>query len=406
MGFDFNNPFGSITELLTSLLINLGLPQPLVSVILAVVGAGILAGVTLTTAGVFNIWLERKIGARFQDRLGPNRVGPFGLFQGIADAIKLTLKEDITPTGADKVVFNVAPLLAVMSVVGLWAVVPFAPQLIGADLNVGVLYVVAIGGVGTLSVIMAGWSSNNKYALLGALRTVAMLISFEIPMVLVLLVPTMLAGSMGMVAIVNGQDVWFLLLAPVAAFVFFVSSLAEVGRTPFDLIEAESEIVAGYNIEYSGMKFGMFMVAEFFHSFTIGALFTVLFLGGWRGPGSETYPILGLVYFVAKTFFMYFIVMWIRYTFPRVRIDQMMALNWKFLTPLALVVVMATAVVDKLALSQGWPRTPVHLALNGTLVLLTLGLMQAYARALRRRVEGMRQPEAGEIAGAAVGPGS
>ncbi|HEX9797298.1 MAG TPA: NADH-quinone oxidoreductase subunit NuoH [Anaerolineales bacterium] len=405
MEFDFNNPFGSITRLLTDLLLGLGLDQPLVAFILAVVGAGILAGATLTTAGVFNIWLERKVGARFQDRLGPNRVGPFGLFQGIADAIKLVLKEDITPLGADKVVFNIAPLLAVMSVVGLWAVVPFAPQLIGADLNVGVLYVVAIGGVGTLSVIMAGWSSNNKYALLGALRTVAMLISFEIPMVLVLLVPTMLAGSMGMVAIVDGQDVWYLLMAPVAALVFFISSLAEVGRTPFDLIEAESEIVAGYNIEYSGMKFGMFMVAEFFHSFTIGALFTVLFLGGWRGPGSETFPLLGLVYFIAKTFFMYFVVMWVRYTFPRVRIDQVMALNWKFLTPLALVIVMTTAVFDKLALEQSLPRTPVHLALNVALVLLTILALQAYARALRRKVEGLPEPEAGEVAGAAIGPG-
>jgi NADH-quinone oxidoreductase subunit H len=405
MEFDFNNPFGSITRLLTDLLLGLGLDQPLVAFILAVVGAGILAGATLTTAGVFNIWLERKVGARFQDRLGPNRVGPFGLFQGIADAIKLVLKEDITPLGADKVVFNIAPLLAVMSVVGLWAVVPFAPQLIGADLNVGVLYVVAIGGVGTLSVIMAGWSSNNKYALLGALRTVAMLISFEIPMVLVLLVPTMLAGSMGMVAIVDGQDVWYLLMAPVAALVFFISSLAEVGRTPFDLIEAESEIVAGYNIEYSGMKFGMFMVAEFFHSFTIGALFTVLFLGGWRGPGSETFPLLGLVYFIAKTFFMYFVVMWVRYTFPRVRIDQVMALNWKFLTPLALVIVMTTAVVDKLALEQALPRTPVHLVLNIALILLTILALQAYARALRRKVEGLPEPEAGEVAGAAIGPG-
>jgi NADH-quinone oxidoreductase subunit H len=377
----------------------------LVTLVMALLGAFVLAAATLTTAGVFNIWLERKVGARFQDRLGPNRVGPFGLLQTIADAIKLVLKEDIVPTGADKTVYNLAPLLAVMSVVGLWAVVPFAPQLIGADLNVGVLYVVAIGGVGTLSVIMAGWASNNKYALLGALRTVAMLISFEIPMVLVLLVPTMLAGSMGMSSIVDAQNPWFIVLAPVAALIFFVSSLAEVGRTPFDLIEAESEIVAGYNIEYSGMKFGMFMVSEFFHSFTIGALFTVLFLGGWRGPGSEAYPILGLVYFIAKTFLMYFMVMWVRYTFPRVRIDQMMALNWKFLTPLALVVVMATAIADKLASAAALPRTPVQLGLNLLLVVLTIGVMQAYARALRRRVEGMAEPEAAEIAGAALGSG-
>jgi NADH-quinone oxidoreductase subunit H len=357
----------------------------------------------LTVAGVFNIWLERKVGARFQDRLGPNRVGPFGIFQGIADAIKLVLKEDIIPEGADKTIFNIAPLLAVMSVVGLWAVIPFAPRLIGADLNVGVLYLVAIGGIGTLSIIMAGWAANNKYALLGALRTVAMLISFEIPMVLMMLVPVMLAGSMGVTQIVDAQGVPYVLLAPVAALVFFISSIAEVGRTPFDLVEAESEIVAGYNIEYSGMKFGMFMVAEFFHSFTIGAIFTALFLGGWRGPGAEAFPLLGLVYFIAKTFLMYFVVMWIRYTFPRIRIDQIMALNWKFLVPLALVVVMATAVVEKVIVEAALPRTPVHLGLNALLVVITLVIMRAYARALRRKVEGMSEPEAAEVAGAAAG---
>ena len=402
MTFDFTRPFESIAELLRTLLLNLGLSAGLVTLIMAVLGAFILAAATLTTAGVFNIWLERKVGARFQDRLGPNRVGPFGLFQGIADAIKLTLKEDIIPDGADKPIFNLAPLLAVMSVVGLWAVIPFAPRLIGADLNVGVLYLVAIGGIGTLSIIMAGWAANNKYALLGALRTVAMLISFEIPLVLMMLVPVMLAGSMGMMEIVDAQGVPFILLAPVAALIFFISSIAEVGRTPFDLVEAESEIVAGYNIEYSGMKFGMFMVAEFFHSFTIGAIFVALFLGGWRGPGAEAFPLLGLVYFIAKTFLMYFVVMWIRYTFPRIRIDQIMALNWKFLVPLGLVVVMATAVVEKIAAEAALPRTPVHLGLNVALVLLTLIVMRAYARALRRKVEGMGEPEAAEIAGAAV----
>lgn len=403
MSFDFANPFQSIGQIFRTLLLDLGLPPGLVTLISIVVGAFLVAAVTLTTAGVFNIWLERKVGARFQDRLGPNRVGPFGLFQGIADAIKLVLKETITPEGADEAVFNLAPLLAVMSVVGLWAVVPFAPQLIGADLNVAVLYIVAIGGIGTLAIIMGGWASNNKYALLGALRTVAMLISFEIPLVLILLVPTMLAGSMGMNAIVDAQSPWFILLAPVAAIVFFISALAEVGRTPFDLVEAESEIVAGYNIEYSGMKFGMFMVAEFFHSFTIGALFAVLFLGGWRGPGAEAFPLLGLVYFVGKTFLMYFVVMWIRYTFPRIRIDQMMALSWKFLTPLALVVVVATAIVDKLAVEAAWPRTPVHLGLNLALLLLTVLVVRAYASALRRKVEHMDDPEAAEVAGAAVG---
>lgn len=393
MGFSFSDPFGSIREILRSLLLGIGLSDGLVTFIMVGLGAFLVAAITMTTAGVFNIWLERKIGARFQDRLGPNRVGPFGLLQTIADAIKLVLKEDTTPEGADKLIYNIAPLLAVMSVLGLWAVVPFAPQLVGSDLNVGVLYLVAIGGVGTLSIIMAGWASNNKYALLGALRTVAMLISFEIPMVLVLLVPTMLAGSMGMSAIVDAQETWFIFLAPVAALIFFVSALAEVGRTPFDLIEAESEIVAGYNIEYSGMKFGMFMMSEFFHSFTIGALFTALFLGGWRGPGSESFPLLGLVYFIGKTFLVYFVVMWIRFSFPRIRIDQMMALNWKFLTPLALVIVMATAIVDKVALGAALSRIPVHLGLNSLLVIVTVIILQAYARAMRTQLEKSRSLE-------------
>lgn len=405
MSFDFQDPFGSINRILTDLLLSLGLSEPLVTLLLTVVGAAVLAGATLTTAGVFLIWVERKVGARFQDRLGPNRVGPFGLFQNVADAFKLVMKELIFPQGIDLTVFSLAPLLAIVSVVGLWAVIPLAPQLIGTDINVGVLYIVSIGGVGTLSIIMGGWSSNNKYALLGALRTVAMLVSFEIPMVIVLLIPTMFAGSMGMGDIVQAQDPWYIILAPTAAFIFFLSSLAEAGRTPFDLVEAESEIVAGYNIEYSGMMFGMFMVAEFFHSFTIAALTATLFFGGWRGPLADTYPILGLVYFLLKTGLLYFVVMWIRYSFPRIRIDQMLGLNWKLLTPLALAAVSVTAVADKLAESQGWARTPTHLAANILLLIATIVVMRAYARALRKNVAGMDRPEAAEVAGAAVGSG-
>ncbi len=311
-------------------------------------------------------------------------------------------KEDITPEGADRVVYNLAPLLAISSVVGVWAVVPFAPRLIGADINVGLLYFVSIGGVGTLSVIMAGWASNNKFALLGAFRTVAMLISFEVPMVLALLVPTMLAGSMGMSEIVKQQDpVWYIVLAPVAAFIFFLTSLAEVGYTPFDIVDAESEIVAGYNIEYTGMKFGLFMVSEFLHAFTIAALTAVLFFGGWRGPLAEVYPLLGLVYFLLKVGLIYFLILLIRFTFPRIRIDHMLAMNWKFLTPLALAVVVVTAVVDKLALQAGIPRTTALLVANSALIIVTVWIVRAYARALRKKVEGMEKPEAVQIIGAA-----
>jgi NADH-quinone oxidoreductase subunit H len=382
------DPFGWLSRTWNSLLTGLGLSSDLADLLLQLVGAVVLTGFVLTLAGVFLTWLDRKLSARIQDRLGPNRVGPYGLLQSIADAIKLVTKEDITPTGADKVVYNLAPLLAVMSVAGLWAVVPFAPQLIGTDLNVGLLYLISIGSIGTLSIIMAGWASNNKYALLGAFRTVAQLVSYEVPMVLALIIPTMLAGSMGMGDIVARQrDVWFIVLAPLAGLIFFISSLAEVGRTPFDLMEAESEIVAGFNIEYSGMKFGMFYVAEFLHAFTISALTATIFLGGWQGPGAAAFPLLGLVYFLIKTAFVYFVLTLLRFTLPRIRIDQMNDLNWKFLTPLALAAVIVTAVADKASLEVGWSRTAALLAGNGALLLVTILALGRHARSLRRRLE-------------------
>lgn len=382
------DPFGWLWRTLVGLMTGVGLSEELASLILRLVGALVLTGLVLTLAGVFLTWLDRKLSARIQDRLGPNRVGPFGLLQPIADALKLVTKEDITPAGADRLVYNLAPLLAVMSVVGLWAVVPFAPQLIGSDLNVGLLYLVSIGSIGTLAIIMAGWASNNKYALLGAFRTVAQLVSYEVPMVLALIVPTMLAGSMAMGEIVARQrDIWFIFFAPLAALIFFISSLAEVGRTPFDLMEAESEIVSGYNVEYSGMKFGMFYVAEFLHAFTISALTATIFLGGWQGPGAAEYPLLGLVYFVIKTSVVYFAVTLMRFTLPRIRIDQMNALNWKFLTPLALAVVIVTAVADKAGVEAGWSRLAALLAANGALALVTLAALAAQARRLRRRIE-------------------
>ncbi|MEX0788955.1 MAG: NADH-quinone oxidoreductase subunit NuoH [Anaerolineales bacterium] len=384
----FRDPFGWVSRTWNDLLTGLGLSSELATLLLQLVGAVVLTGIVLTLSGVFLTWLDRKLSARIQDRLGPNRVGPYGLLQSVADAIKLVTKEDITPDGADKVVYNLAPLLAIMSVAGLWAVIPFAPQLIGTDLNVGLLYLISIGSIGTLSIIMAGWASNNKYALLGAFRTVAQLVSYEVPMVLALIIPTMLAGSMGMGDIVARQrDVWFVVLAPLAALIFFISSLAEVGRTPFDLMEAESEIVAGFNIEYSGMKFGMFYVAEFLHAFTISALTATIFLGGWQGPGAAAFPLLGLVYFLIKTAFVYFLLTLIRFTLPRIRIDQMNDLNWKFLTPLALAAVILTAVADKAALEAGWSRTGALLAANGAIALVTVLLLGRHARSLRRRLE-------------------
>jgi NADH-quinone oxidoreductase subunit H len=381
------DPFTLINEWLIDLLIGLGLEMSFVTTLLKFLGAAIMGTIAMVLM-LFTIWLERKIIARIQDRLGPNRVGPYGLFQTVADLLKLLGKEVLIPSGADRFVFIIAPFLVVMSVVGLWAVVPFAPTLFGTDINVGVLYTVSIGSIGTLGIMMAGLSSNNKYALLGAFRTVAMMLSYAVPMILALLVPTLLASSMGLVEIVKAQgSIWFVFLAPIAMLIFFISSVAEVGRAPFDLLEADSEIVAGFHIEYSGLAFGMFFVAEFLHAFTISALTATLFLGGWQGPGAETYPILGFVYFLIKTSFVYFVVIWFRGTFPRVRIDQLNSLNWKFLVPLALATVIVAAVVDKIAVEQGLSRILLHLAGNGVLFVFTLISLRAYSRAVRAKVE-------------------
>jgi len=395
------DPFGIIGRWLIDLVTGLGMEPGAALTLLRFLGAAILATVLLL-ACFFLIVAERKLLGRFQDRYGPNRVGPWGVFQTVADFVKLIGKEIVIPDGIDKPVYWLAPLLVVMSVVGIWAVVPFAPGFRGTDLNVGVLYIVSIGAIGTLGIIMAGWSSNNKFALLGAFRAVAQLVSYEIPMVLTLLIPTMLAGSMGVTAIVEAQkDLWFIAAAPLAAAVFLISSVAENGRAPFDLMEGESEIVAGFNIEYGGLAFGMFYVGEFLHAFTVGVLFSTLFLGGWRGPGAEAYPLLGLVYFFAKALAVWFLTIWVRGSFPRVRIDQLLALNWKFLTPLALVIVALTAVVDKMAAEQGWSQLLSLLAANAVLALVMFAVLGAYGRSVRRREEKLRGNAAALQAGSA-----
>ncbi|MCU0466821.1 MAG: NADH-quinone oxidoreductase subunit H, partial [Anaerolineae bacterium] len=259
------------------------------------------------------IWVERKFAARIQDRIGPNRVGPFGLLQPFADVVKLLGKENITPTGADKPIYNFAPPMMVASVLLIWAVVPFSPYHIGSDLEIGALYTITVASIGTLAVMMAGWASNNKYALLGAFRVVAQLISYEVPLAMAVLVPVMLAGSMAMQGIVEAQyGMWFMFSAPVAAFLFFISSQAETGRAPFDLLEAESELVAGFNIEYSGMKFAMFFAGEFMHVFTNGVLMAVFFSGGWLGPFAEQAPLLGVFYLLGKASVWYLVSLWVR----------------------------------------------------------------------------------------------
>ncbi|MCK5430619.1 MAG: NADH-quinone oxidoreductase subunit NuoH [Anaerolineales bacterium] len=381
------DPVTNIANWLENLLISLGLSDGLVTLILAVIGVVVIASVVLIL-DIFLVWLERKVVARFQDRLGPNRVGPYGLIQPIADVIKLLIKEDILPVGADKIVYNLAPIIALATVLLIWAVLPISATSVGTSLNVGLLYIVAIGALSTLGIIMAGWASNNKYALLGAFRTVAQMVSYEVPMVIAMLVPVILARSMGMTDIVEAQDgVWFIVVAPVTALIVLITSIAELGRTPFDLIEAESEIVAGFHIEYTGMKFGLFYAGELLHALTVGAIFSTLFLGGWRGPGAETYPVLGIFYFFIKAFFLYWVIMWVKYSLPRIRIDHMLSFNWKFLTPLALVVLMVTAILEKVLInSPTLVYTSVMLGANLVIIWITVLILRSRARIERQRV--------------------
>jgi len=285
-------------------------------------------------------WLERRLIGRFQNRLGPNRWGPFGLLQPIADLIKLLLKEDLTPRNADRLVFLLVPIAMLMPVFLMMAVVPFAKDTALANLNVGVLYVLAVTSLTTVAIFMAGWSSNNRYAMFGAARGVAVLISYEVPVVICLLGVVLVAGSMSLADVVAAQAIPFLLVQPLALFVFLAGTSAELNRTPFDVAEAESELIAGYHIEYSGVKFALIQAAEFGGVLTASAVIVTLFLSGWSGPVASY---LGWLWFLLKIGAVVFLFIWVRATFPRLRIDQLMALAWKFLLPLSLINLFATA---------------------------------------------------------------
>ncbi|MBM3144032.1 MAG: NADH-quinone oxidoreductase subunit NuoH [Chloroflexi bacterium] len=389
------DPINLISRWFNDLLLGWGVAENLVKVISLAIGATIVATLSLATV-IALIWVERKIAGRLQDRPGPNRAGPYGLFQPFADIIKIFTKEITIPDGADHVAFNIAPVLALGSVLLIWAVIPFAATVVGANINVGVLYIVAVGSFGVVAVLMAGWSSNNKFALLGSFRAVAQMVSYEVPMVIALLTPVLLARSMGLNDIVAAQTPWFIIVAPLAALIFLITSMAEVGRAPFDLLEAESEIVAGFHTEYSGMGFGAFYVSEFLHVWTIGALIATFFLGGWSGPGVETLPVLGILYFYLKTFIGYFVVTWIRLSLPRVRIDQLLAFNWKFLTPLSLAVLIVTAILDKaleLAAVERWAYALMMLAANLIIGWATVLILKAIEpKRKRQRVEFTPRP--------------
>ena len=390
----WNNPINFIGYWLNSILTGWHLPAAIASVLLYVIGIIVLILFAMTL-DIGLVWVERKVVARFQDRLGPNRIGPFGLIQPIADIIKMVIKEDITPDGADKIIYNIAPVLAATSVIVLWAILPLASTIYGVDLNVGLLFIVAAGALGTLAIIMAGWSSNNKYALLGAFRMVSNMISYEIPMVIILLIPTILANTMSVRGITQAQSgMWFAILSPLALLIFLISAIAELGRSPFDLNEAESEIVAGFHIEYTGMKFGWFYAGELLHAFTFGGFIAILFFGGYGGFfGLEklaalawlNIPFVQALVFIAKAMFGYWVIMWIKYSVPRIRIDHMLAFNWKFLVPLSLVVLVNTAILNKiLIVLPNWLYVLGMFASNIVIGYVTVEILRSYGRNQRK----------------------
>ena len=331
-----------------------GLPTDLVyAAFIILVAIGVLSVFVAPLAGVTS-WLERRVWGRIQSRVGPNRVGPQGILQWIADGIKNLLKEDIIPAAADKKLFTLAPYIVFVGFLATFVVIPFGSWLIVADLNIGILYILAVTSLVVIGILMAGWSSNNKWSLLGGMRAAAQIVSYEIPAGLAVLTIIFAAGTLSMQGIINAQGwrpwEWFLFYNPftfAAFFLFFTAALAEGNRTPFDIPEAESELVAGYVTEYSGMRFLFFFFAEWGNLYVIGAVAATLFLGGWQIPPITENPTLrGILEFTAfflKAYLWVFVAMWVRGTLPRVRVDQLMSLCWKYMVPLSFVCLLGTA---------------------------------------------------------------
>jgi NADH-quinone oxidoreductase subunit H len=370
----------------------------------------------LTT--IFMIWFERRVIGRMQNRPGPNRAGPFGLLQPVADALKLPLKEDIIPTGVDKLVFIVAPILSAGPAFVSFAIIPWGPvvsifhhqtPLQVADLPVAVLLVLSMSSIGVYGIVLAGWASHSPYSLLGALRSAAQVISYEIAMGLSFVAVFLYAGSLSTSAIVNAQQhFWYFWLLPVSFLIYLVTMVGETNRLPFDLPEGEGELVAGYHTEYSSMKFAMFYLAEYINMTTVSALATTLFLGGWRAPwpislwagaNSGWWPVL---WFLIKVFALLFCYVWLRGTLPRVRYDQLMALGWKILIPLSIVWILLIATI------RAWrndSHSPVPYAVGGLVLVLILALVTFWDTAAQRRAAeiGPEPPVVGEDGAAVAG---
>jgi NADH-quinone oxidoreductase subunit H len=303
----------------------------------------------------YTTWLERRVLARMQVRIGPNRAGKFGLLQPVADGIKLIFKEELIPDNANKLIFVLAPVITVIPALIITAVVPWGGvmEIAGrqihlslADINVGVLYILSVTSISVYGITLAGWSSNNKYALLGGLRATSQMMSYELSLGLAYLGPVLLTGSMSLGAIVEGQRFLpYAILQPVAFLIYMLASLAEVNRAPFDMPEAEQELTAGYHAEYSGMKFALFFMAEYIKMIAVSMIGATLFLGGYLGPFVDQFPFLGPVYLLGKTVVWLLVIIWIRATLPRIRYDRLMALEWKIIFPISLFNLLVTAIV-------------------------------------------------------------
>jgi NADH-quinone oxidoreductase subunit H len=311
------------------------------------------------------IYIERRVLGPFQLRIGPNRTGPFGIFQPVADTIKILIKEDIVPRNADGLLHLLAPAIAFIPTLMIFAVIPLQNGAALVDLNIGILYIVAISSISVVGILMAGWASNNKYALISAMRMIAQVVSYEIPLALSIIGVVLLTGNLSMSEIVGAQNIPFILLQPLGFLIYFMAALAEINRSPFDLIEAESEIVAGFNIEYSGIKFALFFLTEYAEALAISAIIATIYLGGWRGPLLPP-----VVWFLIKMVAVFILIIWIRSTLPRMRIDHVMGFAWKFLLPLAMINLLITGfqVVALPNISQ-WVIVAINFVITAVLIL-------------------------------------
>jgi NADH-quinone oxidoreductase subunit H len=347
------NLFTNIAGSLRNLLDSAGVPPLWNDVTLLVVKLVAILVFILLNA-IWLVYMERKVAGYMQARIGPNRVGPKGLLQTICDIGKLISKEIPINQGADKVLFLLAPVLVFVPPLMIFAAIPFGDGMVALDLNIGLFYVFALASLSTVIFWMGGWGSNNKYSLLGAMRVVAQMVSYELPMILSILGVIMLVGSMNLSEIISAQqNMWFIVTQPVAFLIFFIAAVAECNRTPFDLVEGESEIVNGPYTEYGGMGFAMFFLAEYASIMIISAMATILFLGGWLAPFGMTF-IPSWLWFFLKMYVLIFVVMWFRWTYPRIRVDQLMGFGWKVLVPLSLANIFVTGIGMYIYRAIGW----------------------------------------------------